>query len=210
MSAIAEREAITEAIQCFRNHDLFENAIHLFKTLGYQNHRKAQIDSGTYTDFKSLWIENDESFNEEKACVSDWARVALLFQLTREDIKKDLPTFEASIAGKLMMGSYLYVAVELRRESYTRSEFSQMTREVNKLFVGKPVLLLFKYGECLTLAIIDRRPNKRDENRDVLEKVTLIKDVSISKPNRGHIEILFDLRPEELCRSSRIQNFVDL
>jgi hypothetical protein len=58
----------------------------------------------------------------------------------------------------------------LRRESYTRSEFSQITREVNKLFVGKPVILLFNYGEYLTLAIIDRRPNKRDENRDVLEK----------------------------------------
>ncbi|MBV6505163.1 MAG: hypothetical protein ILNGONEN_00721 [Syntrophorhabdaceae bacterium] len=211
MNAIAEPKAIiAQAIQCFRNHDLFENAIHLFEALGYKNYRKSQIDSGTYADFKSLWIEDDELFNEKKAYVNDWRRVALLFQLTREDIKKDVPTFEVSIAGKAMIGSYLYFAIELRRKSYTRSEFSQIAREVNKLFVGKPVILLFKYGEYLTFAIIDRRPNKRDESRDVLEKVTLIKDISINNPNRGHIEILFDLRPEELCHSSRIQDFVDL
>ena len=38
----------------------------------------------------------------------------------------------------------------------------------------------------------------RDESKDVLEKVTLIKDINILIPHRAHIEILFDLSFDEL------------
>ncbi|MBI1802742.1 MAG: Eco57I restriction-modification methylase domain-containing protein [Chloroflexi bacterium] len=56
-----------------------------------------------------------------------------------------------------------------------------------------PAMLLLRYGAYLTVAIIDRRPGKRDAARDVLEKVTLIKDIRLSAPHRAHVEILYDL-----------------
>ena len=52
--------------------------------------------------------------------------------------------------------------------------------------------------------------HKRDEQKDVLEKVTHIKDISTEKPHRAHIEILFDLSFEELLRIHKFSNFVEL
>ena len=73
-----------------------------------------------------------------------------------------------------------------------------------------PVMLLFKYGSTLTLGIIDRRLNKIDSSKDVLKKVTLIKDINVALPHRAHVEILFDLSINELYRNHQFTNFVEL
>ena len=49
-----------------------------------------------------------------------------------------------------------------------------------------------------------------DEDRDVLEKVTLIKDINFSEPHRAHIDILYELAFEPLNRTHGVQDFVDL
>ena len=36
-----------------------------------------------------------------------------------------------------------------------------------------PVMILFRHGDTLTLSIINRRLHKRDESKDVLEKVKI-------------------------------------
>jgi len=46
--------------------------------------------------------------------------------------------------------------------------------------------------------------------KDVLEKVTLIKNININNPHRAHIEILFDLNLDELKRKNPITSFVEL
>ena len=71
-------------------------------------------------------------------------------------------------------------------------------------------MVLFKLGEKLSLAVINRRLHKKDAEKDVLEKVTLIKDINIPKPHRAHIEILFDLTIEELRQVHKFTNFVEL
>ena len=48
-----------------------------------------------------------------------------------------------------------------------------------------PALVLFRHGDSLTLAIINRRLHKRDAAKDVLEKVTLIRDIQFAQPHRG-------------------------
>lgn len=70
-----------------------------------------------------------------------------------------------------------------------------------------PVFILFKYDEYLTLAIIDRRENKKEESKDVLEKVTLIRNISITNPHRAHREILYDLSYQELLTRYKFSNF---
>ncbi|OQW92348.1 MAG: hypothetical protein BWK79_14840, partial [Beggiatoa sp. IS2] len=69
-----------------------------------------------------------------------------------------------------------------------------------------PAIILFKHGETLTLATIHRRLHQRDDNRDVLEKVTLIKDIRIEEPHRAQIDILEQLSLTEL----KANNFVEL
>ena len=107
------------------------------------------------------------------------------------------------------MQSYVFVAVELKRDSYTRTDLSQITRAVNRVF-DMPAMLLFKYGGALTLAVISRRLNKRDDTRDVLEKVTLVKDITYVDPLRAHIEILHDLSLEALYEEFYFHNFAGL
>ena len=52
-----------------------------------------------------------------------------------------------------------------------------------------PAMVIFQHGRLLTFAVIDRRLHKRDESKDVLEKVTLIKDINLGDPHRAHIDI---------------------
>ncbi len=71
-------------------------------------------------------------------------------------------------------------------------------------------MVLFKYDDNLTLSVINRRQHKKDAQKDVLEKVTLIQGISISHPHRAHVEILFDLSLDELRRVYKCSNFVEL
>ncbi|WCJ60925.1 hypothetical protein NXS98_07350 [Fontisphaera persica] len=73
-----------------------------------------------------------------------------------------------------------------------------------------PVLLLFRHGDTLTLAVINRRLHKRDPSKDVLEKVTLIKDICFAQPHRAHVEILHDLSFAALYEKYQPANFVQL
>jgi hypothetical protein len=80
---------------------------------------------------------------------------------------------------------------------------------VNRLF-PMPAMLLFRHGDTLTLAVIPRRLHKRDESKDVLEKVTLIKDIRFANPHRAHVEILADLGFDALHEKHGFSNFVAL
>ena len=73
-----------------------------------------------------------------------------------------------------------------------------------------PAMIIFQHEQTLTFAVIDRRLHKRDESEDVLEKVTLIKDINFKNPHRAHIQILFDLSRNELSRVYDFSNFVEL
>ena len=68
-------------------------------------------------------------------------------------------------------------------------------------------MVIFRYGAVLTLAIINRRPNLRDRTRQVLEKVTLIKDIHLDSPKRAHIDIVSDLYLHRLIENEGVNNF---
>ena len=57
-----------------------------------------------------------------------------------------------------------------------------------------PTVVLFKTSSNLfSLAFVQRRPHKRDPNRDVLGRVSLIREINTHKPHRAHRDILEDL-----------------
>ena len=97
----------------------------------------------------------------------------------------------------------------MKGSHYTRTALADITREVNKLF-EMPALILFRHGDLLTLAIINRRMHKREAGKDVLEKVTLIQDIRCLNTHRAHIEILFDLSLGALYEKYNCANFVEL
>lgn len=200
---------ILSAIQSFGTGNLFENSTTFFTALGYNTERQNRLSGNSYKDFRDSFIDTDDNFNEEKSLSKEWNKVELLFQLTNEEVTGQGDMFSTDQVDNTIIESYLFFAIELKGKNYSRTKLAQVTREVNKLF-NMPAMILFMYDEKLTLSIINRRLHKRDSSKDVLEKVTLIKDIRISNPHRAHLEILFDLSLDEIYAEYKVKNFVEL
>jgi hypothetical protein len=214
MSNEETKHKIENALKAFASGNMNSNATKLFGTLGYTSGKRLQKASFTPDEFLASYNTNVERpLNTNNALVKDWKQVHFLFQLTAEEIKHSAQmgfVFDAkNRVDNTIIESYLFFALELAPREYTRTELSVITREINKIF-PQPVMILFSHGKTLTLSIIDRRLNKVDENKDVLQKVTLIKDISIVTPHRAHVEILFDLSLDELQKQFGFTNFVEL
>lgn len=150
-----------------------------------------------------------------KALLADWRSVDLPQQITGDELGPALSSqgqvFDAlrrTVDGSNIQ-SYLFFAVDLAGAHYSRTQLAAAAREINKLF-PMPALVIFRHGEGLTLAIIARRVHKRDDSRDVLEKVTLIKEIRCASPHRAHLEILADLALPSLAARHDLSTFVDL
>ncbi len=178
------KQKIQSALQSFSKGNLTENALNLFQTLGYNTERQSPLNKPTFAAFKASFIDNQSTFNEEKAKVGDWKYVDLLFQLSKEEILRQMSRFDTKQVDRTIIETYLFFVIELANEHYSRTALSHITREVNRLF-PMPVMILFKHGSLLTLSVINRRLHKRDDSKDVLEKVTLIKDIRISPAGGG-------------------------
>ena len=217
MNDIELKTAIQTAIRSFSSESLTKQAITLFEILGYNTSRQAPFVNKDYVEFKDNYDTEfaDKKFNEEKALTKDWQSVDLLFQLSQAELSGQGTLFDTKSVKwqgedkETVIETYLFFAIELSNTDYSRTSLAQITREINKVF-SMPVMIVFKHGEQLTLSIINRRLNKKDRQKDVLEKVTLIKDISINKPHRAHIEILFDLSIDALKAKHKFSNFVEL
>ena len=143
---------------------------------------------------------------ERKATRGAWRGVEIVFQVTGDEIVEQTTLFEQIEFDKGRDKSFLFLAVDLEAGSYNRTRLADMTRAVNRLF-AMPVIVLFRYGSTLTLAVVHRRAHKRDGKRDVLEKVTLIKDIDLANPHRVHLDILVDLSMQGLTEKESIRDF---
>ena len=213
MNDTQHRASITNALNRFTDDDLAENARNLLNTLGYRSERALALEPITADAFIDTY-DLQGKLNRDRALTAEWVSVDPLFQLRGEDLTITDTAgwlFDPSQTqvDNTIIESYVFVALRLRGSNYTRTQLSQITREINKLF-PMPAMLLFQHGNTLTLSVINRRLGVRDPSRDVLEKVTLIKDINFSDTHRAHIDILFDLALEPLNQTHGVHNFVEL
>ncbi len=201
------KDKIAKSIQNLAAGDAAQKLEFLFQTLGYTTQRKFELDSNHPEDFIDTFGFGE--INQQRAILSQWKSVDFLFQLTEDEIKSNGQLGSFSNIDQNYLQSYIFLAVELRENDYTRSQLSDITREVNRQS-DIPIMVLFRHGECFTLSIINRRPNKRATSKDVLEKITLIKDINICQPHRAHIEILSDLSLPQLFKQYQFTNFDQL
>ena len=204
------KKKIEQALHQFARGNLADNAKHLLNVLGYESQRTMNLDPNTADSFLSAFnLQDNQGFNPERALIAKWESIDVLFQLTEDEIGNN-PNLEIDFGGGKIddtrMESYLFFAIKLSGNHYTRTQLSQIAREMNKPF-DMPVMVLFQHGDTLTFAVIDRRLNKLDESKDVLLKATLIKDINFGDPHRAHIDILFDLSITELHRVHEFSNF---
>lgn len=139
-----------------------------------------------------------------------WREVRFLFQLTGDELPalsrgRDPATGEAYQRGAI--DSFVFLAVDGGAADWSRRELVAATRTLNRAF-AMPVILLFRLRDTATLAVIDRRPHRRDGARDVVGgRVSLIKDVDLAHPHRAHLEILADLSLSALAAAHPVADF---
>jgi len=208
MSSNSERKlAIRQRIQAFANQPLREAALSLFAELGYESDRT--LETRSVADFRHQF-DPESKLEHKSALIEIWQSAELLFQLTDEELSRNTALFKDESVKTGLLQSYVFIAIELTEGDYARGKLAGIARQINRIF-PMPVMVLFKIGARLSIAVINRRVNKRDEGKDVLGKVTLIQNIAIEKPHPGHLDILASFSLTELTEGRRsIQNFDQL
>jgi len=213
---LQHRQAVLNAIKAFTTTALARASTRLLEALGYTSEKSADLGIGAET-----FLSNIEQFkpdlgeiNRGKVKAAQWKSCAFLFQLTNDEIPS-LAVGQAPLGADTKMArgqieSFVFVAIELKGDHWSRTDLAAITREINRRF-PMPAIVIFRHGELLSLAVIDRRVNLRDSSRDVIDsRITVIKDVRLSNPHRAHLDILASLALENLGEKRRPSSFGEL
>ena len=186
------KQNIENALKEFDSQPIRDAAIRLLDILGYRSKRISndELDNEKYnTLFESALETSNPS---KKLRLEKWQSYSRIMQITDEEINQQRTPerqflFESTNINENLRTSYMFVAVELEGDAFTRTQLADITRFICKK-APYSIMVMFRYSDYLSLAIINRRHHKRDKTKQVLEKVTLIKDINLNKPNRAHIE----------------------
>ena len=215
MNELATRQAIADSLVGFATKPLSEAACEFFAALGYHSERRMEFP------YLAAFLSEFDHDGKAARCfaASDLAasgKTVLLQQLTSEELEANSSgQFELARSAKAdlrQIDSYLFLTIPVDEVDCTRTILANRARALNGLF-KQPVLVLFRHGTSISLAITYRRTSKRDQSCDVIErKVTFIKDIVCRQPHPGHLAILEDFSLPALSRARQrdIRNFADL
>ena len=183
------RERIQSTLTSVPNKNFLSVTKDLLDVLGYQSERTLEL-SGHPEDFIQQFPAPNENTKTEQAFCENAQSVQLVFQLTSHEIASTGLGTNAFDEGQQQ--SFIFFSVVLKETNYVRGQYAEFTREINKR-INVPTVVFYRAGNMMTIAFVGRRPHKRDRTRDVLEQVTLIKDIRPHNPYRAHLDILAEL-----------------
>ena len=192
------KNAIKSALAAIPTGDFLEKSKELLGTIGYRSELTLEL-SGTVHDFFEEFPPLNPNTKTEQEFRKHAESAQIIFQFTKDEIEDDpqqMTLLESNTFDKGNIKSFLFCAVELKDNTYSRTKYAEFTREINKRLFA-PTVILFRATNRLTVAFADRRPDKTDGDRDVLGQVTLIKDIRLNNPHRAHLDILSELSLEE-------------
>ncbi len=99
----------------------------------------------------------------------------------------------------------LVFGVELNIDNPTRSQLSEISRAFNREYHYTPVIIIFKYGNKLSFSNTQRQEYKIAKEGEKAGKVSILRDVDIDHPHRGHIDIL-----ESMKKTSKVKSYETL
>ena len=200
---IRKKEEIESALEAMIDGDFLQTSKKLLAVLGYCSERTTTLP-GTAEDFIQRFPARNRNTETEQEFVDSVESVKLIFQVTSEEIaSNDQPTlFESPAFDKGYVKSFTFFAIELKDKDYPRGKYAQFTREINKRFM-MPIVVFFRVKDRLTIGFVGRRQHMHHPDRDVLEQVTLIKDIRLDDPHRAHTEVLFELWLEKCAKWMR-------
>ena len=193
------RMTIQSALAAIVGSSLSEAAQTLLAEMGYRSTRTLPGQSGDVDAFLGQFPATNPGTQSEQAFRENAKSARLLFQLTDTEIETSAQgtSFDSGSFAANNVKSFLFVAVELGNARYPRGQYTAFTREINKRLRQPAVILFRTTTNLLTLAFVHRRPHKRDDNRDVLGSVSLVREIDPVHPHRVHLDILADLSLDE-------------
>ena len=200
MSSVSQtKEQIRSALKAMSTRDFLAATKELLDVLGYRSDRILEL-SGSVDEFIQEFQTKNQNTRTEQAFRKHVQSVQLIFQVTSDEISSaNQPTlrFEIDSFDKGQQQSFIFFAVELKEATYARGQYAQFTREINKR-LSQPSVVLFRTADnLLTLAFVHRRKHRRDQRRDVLGHVSLIREIDPTKSRRRvPLDILEDLSLE--------------
>ncbi len=192
------RKRIQSALAAIPAIDFLTTAKNLLEVLGYRSDRILEL-SGSVDEFIHEFQTKNQNTQTEKAFRRHVRSVRLVFQVTSDEIasfNQPMLGFEDHSFDKGQQQSFIFFAVELKEVTYARGQYAQFTREINKR-LNQPSVVMFRTADnLLSLAFVRRRKHRRNQRRDVLGHVSLIREINLAKPHRAHLDILEDLSLE--------------
>jgi len=202
---------IEAAVKAFDHKKLYESSIDLYKSLGYRSNKTDRINPNNFDGLVESFNIPKNSISKERALADHWKQIEFIFQLGTSEMQQQESLFQETL-NRNEPASYLFFSIELIGKDYTRNQLSQIAREINKPF-PMHVFVLFKYGNHLTLSLIDKRQNKKILHKDVVEKITHLFNINIQKPHSAHIRILRSFSFEAIVSEApkkRVTSFAEL
>ena len=197
---------ISDALKSLTNESSLRQGVEkLLNGLGYVSDKTVDVNS--VSEFMDCFEIKNPLTTKQRALFNELRNIYIVFQITDEEIRSENSLFPSSFQSE-QVKSFLFIASELEQEAYSRTHLAEITRVVNRHF-AMPGIVLFRHGSFLTIGVVHRRTNKLDNSRDVLERVTLIKDIRVSEPHRAHLEILCEISLSKLLNSG-VNSFEEL
>ena len=195
---IRKKEEIESTLAAMIGDDSLETSEALLAVLGYRSELTTELWE-TVEEFIERFPAENENTRTEQEFRDNAESVEIIFQVTSDEIASNQPVLFGSRFDAGNTESFMFFVVELKGKDYPRGKYAQFTREINKR-IDMPIVVFFRVENRLTIGFVGRRQHRRDPDRDVLERVTLIKDILLDKAHRAHIDILFELSLAECAK----------
>lgn len=189
-------------INAFHEKPLPEAASDLFKTLNIPvNELKIE---GQLSDFVLPEIKVSQA--------DQVGQVTLLGSVDDKVFERERSDFDYA---KVMQESQKYdglilFTVQLSGENPTRSFLASVTRALNRSFHTSPVVVIFKYGDYVSFANTERVAYQQKwREGEKVGKVSLLKDIYILSPHRGHVNIIKSIAISDRGEYA-VKNYSDL
>ena len=186
------KEHIRVALTDMPNKNFLSATRDFLDVLGYQSERTLEL-SGDPEDFIRQFPASNDNISTEQTFRKHVQSIQIVFQMTNDEIlsaNQQTPGLEGTSRKEGRQKSFFFFAVELKEDNYPQGIYDELTREIDKRII-LPTVVFFRAGAHLTVAVIGRRPHKRNDSYDVLDRVTsLSKNIPLDNPRRTDIDIL--------------------
>lgn len=179
---------MTKTIQNFKNEDFYVATKILFAKLNIPLH-----------EITTKAIDKNDLFEKLNGSFEHVQDIYAVGMITDEFFRNGKTEVDVNI--KKDYDGVLIFAVELDDEKPTRKILADISRTFNREYKYTPVIILFKYGNKLSLSNTQRQKYKINKEGEKATKVTILRDIDTINPHTGHIKILKDMQLTEKVNS---------